>query len=43
MLDYAHSLGDAVKCTRDKLKLTQSEVAEMVLLGEASCRNGVTR
>ena len=28
MLDYTHSLGDAIKCTRGKLGLTQSEVAE---------------
>lgn len=28
MLDYTRSLGDAVKCTRGKLGLTQSEVAE---------------
>ena len=28
MLDYTHSLGDAIKCTRGKLGLTQREVAE---------------
>ena len=29
MLDFAHSLGDVVKCTRGSLGLTQNEVAEM--------------